>query len=83
MARAIIRMSLESGGESVPRTRNRVNHALVRDRGFRLIGTGSYERRGVRRRQLMEALRAVLTELEQPDAAPFDHLWIYLDNPPT
>jgi len=81
MARAIIRLSLESSEGSV-RTRNRINDALVRDRGFQSIGTGTYERLGVRRALIMEALHAVLEALERPDAAAYDHLWVYLDNPP-
>lgn len=80
MARAIIRLSIQSGDASV-RTRNRVANALIRDHGFRSVGTGSYERAGAGTSELITALRVLLAKLSRPDAAELDHLWVYIDNP--
>ena len=83
MARAIIRLSLESGDASI-RTRNRVRNVLS-DRGFSVgrpgAGTGSYEREGADVGDLVEALREMLEILDLPDAADVDHLWVYLGEP--
>ena len=85
MSRAVIRLSLEGSsydGESAgPRTRGRIRSMLERS-GFTLIGTGSYECRNAQQEQLLTAIRSMLDDLGESDAAPVDHLWIYLDNPP-
>jgi hypothetical protein len=80
MARAIIRHSLNTSTGAGPRTRNRLDNALVRDRGFRNIGTGSWEGSGSVA-SMLDVLDELSRVLRKPDSAPIDHLWIYIDQP--
>lgn len=80
MARAIIRLSLDSSTGASPRTKGRLDAALVRDRGFRNTGTGTWEATGDYR-NLLAALDELSRVLRMTDSAPIDHLWIYIDEP--
>jgi hypothetical protein len=80
MARAIVRLSLETGTGAAPRTKGRLNAALVRDGVFRNTGTGTWEATGDYV-TLLGALDDLSRVLRLTDSAPIDHLWIYIDEP--
>ncbi len=79
MATATVRLSLDTSMHGVaPRTRNRIDNALVRDRGWRNAGTGTWKKTGGAR-NLLQALDVLSEELRKGDAADLDHLWVYIE----
>lgn len=81
MARAIIRLSVQYRSGLGSRTNGRVKTALRRH-GFRSLGrTGTWECPDGTMDTLLGSVEELSQILRETDAAPIDHLWVYIDQP--